>query len=528
MSLVPFLAITFGAAAAAFVVRHLPRLSLAIGLLGLLAATGAGLTIVPGDNLAIAGVRGIQTTEFGRLFVVLGCATGLLTVLIGLATAWQPSLPAALLAGFGALGLGLAIGDPIVAVLVVVAGALVGSMVTLARPITDRAIGVAARELRAIAVAGALALLGMAWIPRPLGPRTLPPEMFGLAFLLVAVAVSLRFGALPFHRWAARLAATAPEIALPLLLVWAPAAFAVVALAWMDRSIAPFLVPLDVERGIVVAIGAASIMLGGAAAWLQDDLEHVVGYSIVQDSGFVILGLAILDTSAWQPTRTWLLVFVLVKTAFAAWAAAVRVRFGTRQIPELAGWARRSPLLGAGLALIAVSTIGVPGLLAWDVRDSLIRLTLGSGLMHALVALGGLLSLTYYLRLALVGRKPASALVRAAPGDAPARRGHERPTAEESPAVPGGGYEELAGRQPRESTRSLARAEAVVARTWQANRAPIAATGVLLLSLIAVAAGTGWLDLGSAATAAAPELPTPGGAPSDSGGGPSFQPIGTP
>ena len=528
MSLLPFLAITFGAAAAAFFVRNLPRLSLAIGLLGLLAATVVGLTIVPGDDLTIAGVRGIQTTEFGRLFVVLGCGTGLLTVLVGLATAWQPNLPTALLAGFGALGLGLAIGDPIVALVVLVAGALVGSMVTLARPITVRAIGVAAREFRAIAVAGALALLGMAWIARPLGPRTLEPAMFGLAYLLVAVAVGLRFGALPLHRWAARLAAAAPETALPLLLAWAPAAFAVVALAWMDRSIAPLLVPLDVERGIVVAIGAASIVLGGAAAWLQDDLEHVVGYSILQDSGFVILGLAILDPAAWQPTRTWLLVFVLVKTAFAAWAVAVRVRFGTRQIPELAGWARRSPLLVASLVLIAVGTIGVPGLLAWDVRDRLITLTLGSGLMHVLVGLGGLLSLTYYLRLALVGRKPASSLVRAAPGDVPARHGHRKPAGGGHEELAGGEQPELAGRQPQESAPALARTEAMVVQTWHANRAPIAATGVLLLSLIAVAAGAGWLGVPAAATAVAPEPPPPGGAPSDGGGGPSFQPIGTP
>ena len=189
----------------------------------------------------------------------------------------------------------------------------------------------------------------MAWIARPLGPLSEEPTVFGLAYLAVALAAAIRFGAIPFHRWAARLADSAPEIALPLLLAWAPAGFAVVALAWADRSIAPLLLPLQVERATVLAVGVASIVLGAAAAWLQDDLEHVVGYSIVQDAGFVILGLAILDPVAWQPTRTWILVFVVAKTAFAAWAIAVRTRFGTRRIPDLGGWARRSPGLAVGL-----------------------------------------------------------------------------------------------------------------------------------------------------------------------------------
>ena len=526
MSLLPFLAITFGAAAAALALRPLPRLSLAVGLLGLLSATLAALAIVPGDEVAIAGVRSIQTTEFGRLFVVLGCGTGLLSALVALATSWQPMLPAALLAAFGAMGLGLAIGDPLVALVVILTGALVGSQLRLSRPMSDHAIGVATREFRAIAVAGGLAWLGMAWIARPLGPLTLAPTMFGLAYVLVAVAVALRFGALPFHRWAARLAATAAEIALPLLLAWIPAAFAVVAVAWMDRSVAPLLVPLDVERGLVVTIGAASIVLGGAAAWLQDDLDRLVGYAILQDCGFVMLGLGILDPGAWQPTRTWLLIFVMAKTAFAVWAAAVRVRFGTGHIPELGGWARRSPLLGAGLVLIAIGTIGLPGLLAWDVRARLIALTMGNGPLAVLVGLGGLLSLTYYVRLVLVGARPPSAHVWAAPTDWPAVRRHLGAT-----GLPDGGGTTAPGRSPvaqhPKTAAAMVRAEVAMIRVWGANRAPIAATGVLMLSLLAVAAGAGWLGIPAAASAPAPEPPVTGGAP-PGGGGPSFQPIGTP
>lgn len=520
MSLVPFLAIAFGSAAGALLVRRLPRLSLAIGLIGLGAATIAALAMTPGDRLSVGTGGRLEVTEFGRLFLALGCGTGLLVALVGLATAWQRNLPAALLGGFAALGLALAIGDPIVALVAILAGALVGSLVTLVTPIAARDVRVATREFRAIAVAGALALVGMAWIARPLGSLGLEPAAFGLAYLLVVLGAAIRFGAIPFHLWAARLADSAPEIALPLLLAWAPAGFAVVALAWVDRSIAPLLIPLEAERGIVLVVGVLTIVLGAAAAWLQDDLEHVVGYSIVQDAGFIILGLAVLDPSAWQPARTWILIFVVAKTAFAAWAVAVRTRFGARRIPELGGWARRSPLLGAGLLAIVVATLGVPGLLAWEVRDQLVDLSLREGPMRMLVTLGGLASLGYYGRLGLVGLRRQVAVVSAAASDVPVR-----PPTEAPPTL-----------------RTAAGLEAGVVTVWGLNRAPIAAIGVLVLALLAAAVGVGGLGVRGAAAAGAPESaepgetfspgqtePPPSGAPSESGEGglPSFEPFPT-
>ncbi|MEO8230039.1 MAG: proton-conducting transporter membrane subunit [Chloroflexota bacterium] len=508
MSLLPFLAVTFGAAAGALITRSYQRLSLAIGLLGLVAATLAALAIVPGDRLAIGPGR-LEATEFGRLFLALGCSTGTIIALVGLATAWPRDLPAALLGGFGALGLALSIGDPIVALIAILAGSLVGSLVTLVRPTSPRNVQVATREFRAIAVAGALALVGMAWIARPLGPLSEEPTVFGLAYLAVALAAAIRFGAIPFHRWAARLADSAPEIALPLLIAWAPSGFAVVALAWADRSIAPLLLPLEVERATVLAVGIASIVLGAAAAWLQDDLEHVVGYSIVQDAGFVILGLAVLDPVAWQPTRTWILVFVVAKTAFAAWAVAVRTRFGTRRIAELGGWARRSPGLAVAFVLIAVATLGVPGLVAWQVRSRLVELSLVDGPLRIVVMLGGLASLAYYGRILVVGLRQPTALVALAATERP-RRSAASPAAVLAPAVAPGAIRDEGDRSTSPTLpKPLARLESRAVATWTVNRAPLGSAGVLVLALTALAVAAGALGGPAAAAAPAPEPAAP-------------------
>ena len=193
-----------------------------------------------------------------------------------------------------------------------------------------------------------------------------------------------------------------PEAALPVVTAWGPAAFAVVALAWTDASVAPLLVEMDAERAIILAIAIASIVLSAFAAWIQDDLEHVVGYSIIGDTGVVLLAIAALDPEAWAPARTWILAYVVTRSAFAAWAAALRANFGTGRIPDLRGWAFRAPVLGVGLAVIVVAAVGLPGLAAFEARQSLVRLALG-GPLQLLVFLGTFAPLAYYGRLLVIG-----------------------------------------------------------------------------------------------------------------------------
>ena len=191
--------------------------------------------------------------------------------------------------------------------------------------------------LRATVVAGTMAIAATAWIGRDLSDLAAQPVVFGLAYLAFALAVAIRFGAIPFHTWAAPLTDTVPESTLPLVTAWAPAAFAIVALAWADASIAPLLVDLDAVRLVVLAIAIASIVLASVAALIQDDIEHVVGYAIIGDAGVVLLAIAALDPAAWAPARTWILAFVVARSAFAAWAAATRSVFSTGRVPTCAG-----------------------------------------------------------------------------------------------------------------------------------------------------------------------------------------------
>lgn len=488
MSLAIYLVVTFGFAAGAWVTRDRGSLSTVVGVGGLLAAAIAAVAINPGDALAIGG-GGLATTAYLRLFLILGSAVGLGLATSGLAGQTHRDVPMVTLAtlGFGALTLGLI--DPRVAVVAGTAGGLCGALLTIA-PGGDRAgATVGIRDLRAVVVAGTLAIAATSWIGRDLSQLDAQPVVFGLAYLAVALAVAIRFGAIPFHLWAARLTDAVPETALPIVTILAAAPFAIVGLGWTHASIAPLLIDFGTERGVVLAVAVASIVLAALAALVQDDLEHVVGYSIVGDAGVALLALVALDPDAWGPARTWILVLVVARSAFAAWAGGLRVVFGTGRIVELRGWVVRSPPLAVAFGLIVVAGIGFPGLAAFEARSSLVALAM-DGPLATLVLLGTLAPIAYYGRLLSVGLA--------------------RPDGPPDPEVDW---------RPRVERLDLTALGSWWRTTWEANRAFSSALVAVLLGLLAVATSSGAYGGPEAAAGLTPggSVPVASVAPTGSG-----------
>ena len=379
MSLLPFLLVTGIGAIAALLFRSREQLAGAVGLAALALAVVAALAIQPNQSIVI-GTGGIATTDYLRLFLILGSIVAFLLAVVGEATSGRRDAPAASLGILATSALALSMPDPRVAVLAATAGGAFGALVAMA-PVGGRpGATIGTRVLRATAVAGTMAIAATAWIGRDLSQLAAQPIVFGLAYLAFALAVAIRFGAIPAHTWAARLSDAVPETTLPLVTALAPAALAIVALAWADASVAPLLLDLGSVRAVVLGIAIASILLASFAAWIQDDIEHMVGYAIVGDAGVVMLAIAALDPAAWAPARIWILAFVVVRSAFAAWA----------------------PLLAVVLGLVVVGSIGLPGLAAASARGTLVDRVL-DGPLEILVLLGTLGPLLYYGRLIAVG-----------------------------------------------------------------------------------------------------------------------------
>jgi len=477
MSLVAFVVVAFGFAGLAIVVRLRVGAVTAIGLLGLAAAVVAALAIDPAQVVRI-GETGLATTGYVRMFLILGSLTGLGLAIAGTAAGTRRDAPAVTLAILGAAGLTLGLVDVRAAVLAATAGGLFGVLVTLVPRGARAGATVGILEARAVVVAGALAIAATAWFGRDLSQMAAQPVVFGLAYLAFAIAVAIRFGEIPFHLWAARLTDVVPETSLPVLTALAPASLALVALAWVDTSVTPLAVDLDAERLIVLGIALASIALAGVAATLQEDIEHVLGYSIVGDAGVIILAFVALDPAAGPPARLWVLAFVVARSAFAAWVAGIRAGFWTGRVADLRGWARRSPVLAVAFLLIVLASVGFPGLAAFDARSSLVRLSLDPRLATP-VLLATLLPLVYYGRLLAIGLS--------------------RPDREAEP---------VDAWRPRLTRPDVTSFRPWLEGSWDTNRGFTTALIAALLGLLAVATSAGAFDGPTVASASPARLPS--------------------
>ncbi len=314
-----------------------------------------------------------------------------------------------------------------------------------------------------------LALVVVAWAASPAGPlRNGPPAgdpaaraAAGLALLGIVAAVAIRMGLIPAHVWAARFIEGVSPLAVPASLVWGSAAFLLVALGWGQVAMGPGMEG-DLERLAIIVVGVTSILLGGLAATLHDDVEHVLGYSILQDAGLAVLAFASLHAEAADAARNWLIASAMLKTALAAWVAAARSTFGVHRLVDLRGWISGSPPLAVGLGLIALGAVGLPGMAIFSARVALVDGAL-SGPLGTLVLLAALTPVIYLGRIIVVGL--------GRPGRAVAGAASWRPrwTGGRAAGWSSGSVREIARALPAE---------------LRANRAPLVALGVVILAAV--------------------------------------------
>ncbi|HEY8199494.1 MAG TPA: proton-conducting transporter membrane subunit [Candidatus Limnocylindrales bacterium] len=377
--------------------RERPKAAATVGLLATGICLVAAVAMNASTSLAI-GSTTLQVDAYVRLFLVAASVGLLVSQVVGLAHGWQRELPLATLGALGLIGVALTVHTPAAAMLTVAAAGTFVVIASLERAVSMPAVRAAASGFRLAVIAGFMGLVAMAITGDD--PIFMPPDVLAGATLLMAAAVAIRIGAIPFHAPLARLIERAKTTALPLLAAWVPAAFAVIALGWTATIVSlGTTTPIAI---VVMAVGVLTITLASAVVLIDDDLVRWLGYGIIADGGFVLLALAGDSVGAIASGLTWLVCFALARTIAACVILGLQGAYDARRTRELEGWLRRTPLLGAALIGAMIIGFGIPGTLSWQVRLDLAQGALGEVLGMALVLIA-LLPLLPMARLAWVG-----------------------------------------------------------------------------------------------------------------------------
>jgi NADH-quinone oxidoreductase subunit N len=378
------------------------RLATWIGIAGAIACLALGLGLDAGDALTVGGL-GLGSSDGVRLVAVGWSATAGMLGIVGIVTGGATLTVGPSLLAMGASLVAIAGDDPGVAFAALAIAGLVAVLVPtlgawLADPEVSAPLAIAGRAIAAAAGPGVAAVLLVAWSRSAVGPFGAVTETgsdgidVGLAMALLVLAtaalVVTRAGAIPAHLWAARFIGAVSPLAVPAALAWGSAAFALVAIAWARSAVAAGAHGLDDPgRALVLLVALATIVLGGLAAILHDDVEHVLGYSIIQDAGVALLAFASLRPETADAARDWLVASAALKSALAGWTALARSMYGVHRLSELGGWARRSPGLAVAAALVLVGSVGLPGMAIFGARVTLATAALPGPLGYLVVAL---------------------------------------------------------------------------------------------------------------------------------------------
>jgi NADH-quinone oxidoreductase subunit M len=214
-------------------------------------------------------------------------------------------------------------------------------------------------------------------------------------FLAFTLAFAIKVPLFPFHTW------------LPDAHVQAPTAGSVilagVLLKMGTYGLVRFAFPLFPEAAMAFApylalLAVIGIIYGALVAMVQPDMKKLVAYSSVSHLGFVVLGIAAMNTQGMQGAVYQMLNHGISTGGLFLIVGMLSDRRHTRLISEFGGLKKVTPRLVAAFMIVTLSSIGLPGLNGF-VGEFLILLGAfaWNPKFAAFAATGVILSATYML-----------------------------------------------------------------------------------------------------------------------------------
>ncbi len=235
--------------------------------------------------------------------------------------------------------------------------------------------------------------------------------VFGLVFVVAGLAFKL--GVVPFHMWIPDVYQGAPT-AVTLLIGGAPklAAFAI-----CIRLLVEGMLPLAPDwQQMLMVLSIGSLFIGNLAAIAQTNLKRMLAFSTISQMGFVLLGLmsgfvngnTLSAANAYSSSMFYVITYVLTTLgSFGVILLLARDGFESEEISDFAGLNQRSPLYAAVMAVCLFSLAGIPPMVGFYAKLSVLQALIASGQpvhigLAVFAVVMSLVGAFYYLRVVKV------------------------------------------------------------------------------------------------------------------------------
>jgi len=234
---------------------------------------------------------------------------------------------------------------------------------------------------------------------------------FGVVFIVAGLAFKL--GVVPFHMWVPEVSRGARP-AVTLLIGGAPklAAFAITI-----RLLVEGMLGLAVDwQQMLMVLAVSSLVIGNLAAIAQTNLKRMLAYSTISQMGFMLLamtagvvsGNTLSAGNAYSSAMFYVVSYVITTLGtFGLIMFLSRAGFESEEISDLAGLAKRAPWLAGIMTLFMFSLAGVPPMVGFYAKLSVLQALVSTGSAWALwlavfAVMMSLVGAFYYLRVVKV------------------------------------------------------------------------------------------------------------------------------
>ena len=238
-------------------------------------------------------------------------------------------------------------------------------------------------------------------------------QVLVLGLVFVVCGLAFKFGVVPFHMWVPDVYQGAPTVVTLLI----GGAHKLAAFAMTMRLLVEGLLPLAIDwQQMLMVLSVASLLIGNLAGIAQTNIKRMIAFSTISQMGFVLIGLysgvvngnTAAAANAYSSAMFYVVTYVLTTLAvFGIVMLLAREGFESEEIADFAGLNQRSPLYAGVMALCMFSLAGIPPMVGFAGKLSVLQALVSSGQTGA-VALAvyavmmSLLAAFYYLRVVKV------------------------------------------------------------------------------------------------------------------------------
>jgi NADH-quinone oxidoreductase subunit N len=183
------------------------------------------------------------------------------------------------------------------------------------------------------------------------------------------------------------------------------------------RLLVEGLMPLAIDwQQMLMVLSVASLLIGNLAGIAQTNMKRMIAFSTISQMGFVLIGLysgvvngdTAAAANAYSSAMFYVVTYVLTTLAvFGIIMLLAREGFESEEIADFSGLNQRSPLYAGVMALCMFSLAGIPPMVGFAGKLSVLQALVASGQPGAIAlatyaVLMSLLAAFYYLRVVKV------------------------------------------------------------------------------------------------------------------------------